>query len=70
MQMDDELQEREEVSLDNIELLKEKKSIKIKKKDAKELLLDLNMLNKKELKKLLKDAKVSIKISYKRSENE
>ena len=70
MQMDDELQESEEISLDNIELLKDKQSIKLKKKEAKELLLELNKLNKKELKKLLKGAKVSIKISYKRSENE
>ena len=54
----------------NIELLKDKKSLKVKKKEAKELLLELSKLNKKELKKLLKGAKVSIKIAYKKGKDE
>ena len=69
MEMDDETESQEDI-LENIELLKDKKSLKVKKKEAKELLLELCELDKKELKKLLKGAKVSIKISYKKSEDE
>ena len=59
-----------EDELENIECLRDKKSLKVKKKEAKELLLELCKLDKKELKKLLKGAKVSIKIEYKKSKNE
>ncbi len=69
MEMDEEIESQEDI-LDNIELLKDKKSLRVKKKEAKELLLELCKLDKRELKKLLKGAKVSIKISYKKSENE
>ena len=64
----DEFEDEDE--LENIERLRDKKSLKVKKKEAKELLLELCKLDKKELKKLLKGAKVSIKIEYKKSENE
>ena len=72
MQMDDEELEAEDSQEDikNIDLLKDKKSIKLKKKDAKELLLELNNIDEKELKKLLKGAKVSIKIAYKKGKDE
>ena len=72
MQMDDEELEAEDSQEDikNIDLLKDKQSIKLKKKDAKELLLELNNIDEKELKKLLKGAKVSIKIAYKKGKDE
>ena len=70
MQMDDEVQDTKEENLDNIVLLKDKKSLKLKKKEAKKLLLELCKLDKKELKKLLKGAKVSIKIAYKKDNDE
>ncbi len=69
MQLDDEIEDIQE-NIDCIELLRDKKSVKVKKKEAKELLLELSELNKKELKKLLKGAKVSIKIAYKKGKDE
>jgi hypothetical protein len=65
---EDENQELEKNSA--IELIKDKKSLKLKRKEAKEFLYDCTNLSQKELKKLLKGAKVSIKIKYKSSENE
>ena len=69
MQLDEELEESKE-NINIQELLKAKISLKAKKKEAKELLLELCDLDKKDLKKLLKGAKVSIKIAYKKSEDE
>jgi len=51
-------------------MLEEKESLKLKSKKAKKLLYELGSLGKKEFKKLLKGAKVSIKIEYKKSSNE
>ncbi len=64
----DEFEDEDE--LENIERLRDKKSIKVKKKEAKKLLLELCELDKKELKRFLKGAKVSIKIAYKKDNDE
>ena len=69
MEMDEAI-ENQDKNVKHIELLKDKKSLNVKKKEAKELLLELSELNKKELKKLLKGAKVSIKIAYKKGKDE
>ena len=66
MQIDEELDNKE----DFLESLQQKRELKVKKREAKELLLELCGLDRKELKQLLKGAKVSIKIDYKKSENE
>jgi len=63
-----ELEEKPDSSEDEksyILMLEEKESLKLKNKKAKKLLFELGSLGKKELKKLLKDAKISIKIEYK-----
>ena len=52
--------------LTTIDRLERKEDIKLKGKNAKEFLYECRGLTKKELKKLLKGAKVSIKIDYKR----
>ncbi len=59
------LDDEEETTLTPFEKLKERKSFHIKGKEAKELLFSLAELHPKELKKLLKKSKVSIKISFK-----
>jgi len=46
-------------------LLEQKRDVTLKNKSAKEFLYECRGLTKKELKKLLKDAKISIKIRYK-----
>jgi len=51
--------------LSTIDRLEQKESLKLKGKDAKEFLYECRGLTKKELKKLLKGAKISIKIDYK-----
>jgi hypothetical protein len=53
-----------------IDALVEQENLKLKGKDAKEFLYECRGLTKKELKKLLKGAKVSVKIEYKRGGNE
>ncbi len=58
------------MELNYIDLLEDRQDLNLKKKDAKELLYDLSTLSKKEIKKLLKGAKVSIKINFKRKDNE
>jgi len=50
--------------------LENKEDIALKKKEAKEFLIECSNISPKKLKKLLKGAKVSIKIKYKSSENE
>ena len=59
----------EEKGLTPFEKLKERESFQAKGKEAKELLFSLAELHPKELKKLLKKSKVSIKISFKESNN-
>jgi len=46
-------------------MLEDKATLKVKNKKAKKLLYELSSLGKKELKKLLKDANITIKIKYK-----
>ncbi len=64
------LTEIDEDKLSVIEKLEQNISQKLKGKEAKEFLYECRGLTKKELKKLLKGAKVSIKISYKSRDNE
>ncbi len=54
-----------EDELTAIDKLEQKESLKLKGKSAKKFLYDCRGLTKKELKKLLKGAKISIKIDYK-----
>jgi len=70
MALDDEESEEPLDELDYIERLEEKESLKLKKKEAKELIYELAKLSKKEIKNLLKGAKVSIKIEYKKGDDE
>jgi len=60
LELDEEIKE-----LSTIDKLEQKESLKLKGKDAKEFLYDCRGLTKKELKKLLKGAKITIKIDYK-----
>ncbi len=53
-----------------VDLLERKESLNLKSKGAKEMLFELSTLDQKELKNLLKGAKVSIKIKFKSSDNE
>ena len=62
MELDEDSSEDE---LSYIEMLENKESLKLKKRDAKEFLYEILKLNKKELKALLKGAKVSIKVEFK-----
>ncbi len=64
---DDEEEENQESPLSPLEKLEQKISFKIKGKEAKELLLALTELDPKNLKKMLKKSKVSLKISFKES---
>lgn len=52
-----------------MELLERKESLHLKKYEAKEFLYELCKLTPKELKKLLKKAKVSLKIRFKKSDD-
>lgn len=67
MALDDIKKSKEITTIDKLE---EKTNLKLKGKDAKEFLYECRGLTKKELKKLLKGAKISIKINYKRDSNE
>ncbi len=71
MNLDDE-EEEDNINYESsfFELLEDKESLNLKKKGAKEFLYECTNLNRKELKKLLKGAKVSIKIKFKSSDNE
>ena len=70
MALDEEESKEPLDELDYIERLEEKESLKLKKKKAKELIYELAKLSKKEIKNLLKGAKVSIKIEYKKGDDE
>ena len=61
--------DEEDTTLTSIECLEQKKSLKIKGKKAKELLLNLAELSPKEIKRLLKKSKISLKILYKDDNN-
>jgi len=68
------LSEEEELKEEPLEvsplaMLKSRESFKVKGKEAKELLLDLNTLSAKELKGLLKKSKVTIKVNFKKDED-
>ena len=52
---------------DTVTLLSQREGVKLKGKDAKEFLYECRGLTKKELKRLLKGSKISIKISFKKS---
>jgi len=56
-----------EDKLSYIDKLENRENLKLKKKSAKEFLVEILELNKKELKGLLKGAKVSIKVEFKDS---
>ncbi len=60
---DDEDEHKQELSY--IDLLTDRQSLKLKKKKAKELLYEISTLSKKDIKRLLKGAKISIKIQFK-----
>ena len=60
-------EDKKQEDLSYIERLENKEPLKLKKKAAKEFLLEILDLDKKELKSLLKGAKVSIKIKFKDS---
>jgi len=64
MDLDDE-EEVQESALTPFEKLQQRESLKLKGKEAKELLFSLLELDSKELKRLLKKSKVSLKISFK-----
>ncbi len=71
MNLDSETQEEEEEDyIDLIDRINRRESLKIKGKEAREFLYDCRGLTKKELKKLLKSAKVTIKIEFKRDRYE
>ncbi len=59
------MQETEETAHSLLDNLKEQKKLKAKNKEAKQLLKELCTLEKKELKKLFKKYKISIKIERK-----
>ena len=65
MALDDDKKE-----LSTLDKLEQKKSLKLKGKDAREFLYECRGLTKKELKRLLKGAKISIKINFKSKDNE
>ncbi len=69
MDLDDEYTGDSE-ELTPIELLEFRESLKLKGKEAKEFLYEITTLQAKELKKLLKKSNISIKISFKDSEDE
>ncbi len=69
MDLDDEYTGDSE-ELTPVELLEFRESLKLKGKEAKEFLYEIATLQTKKLKKLLKKSDISIKISFKDSENE
>jgi len=67
------MQEDDDDDIDHrtyLEKLEDRENLKLKKKEAKEFLYEILPLTKKELKRLLKGAKISIKIDFKKSEDE
>ena len=70
MSLEEELEESLSLESTFFELLEDKESLNLKKKGAKEFLYECTNLTPKELKKLLKGAKVSIKIKFKSDSNE
>jgi len=66
MNLDDEILNNNNI-FDN---LRDKKDIILKRKEAKDFLLDCTKQSKKELKKMLKGAKISVKIKFKRDSYE
>jgi len=64
MELDEEDSKTSEDERSYILMLEDKESLELKNKKAKKLLYELGSLGKKEFKKLLKGAKVSIKIEY------
>lgn len=67
---DTDYEDDEEEELTPFEMLQESDSFKIKGKDAKELLYELTRFKTKELKSLLRGAKVTLKVTFKKSEDE
>jgi len=65
-----ELMSLAEEELSAVGRLEKKESLKLKGKEAKEFLYECRGLTKKELKKLLKGAKISIKVDFKRDNHE
>ncbi len=72
MAMDDDTdyEDDKEEELTPFEMLQEGDSFKIKGKEAKELLYELTSFKTKELKSLLRGAKVTLKVTFKKSEDE
>ena len=64
MELDEDSSEDE---LTYIDMLENRENLKLKKRAAKEFLYEILSLDKKELKSLLKGAKVSIKVEFKES---
>lgn len=67
---DTDYEDDEEEELTPFEMIQESDSFKIKGKDAKELLYELTRFKTKELKSLLRGAKVTLKVTFKKSEDE
>ncbi len=69
MSLSEEEVKEEPLEVSPLAMLKSRESFKVKGKEAKELLLDLNTLSAKELKGLLKKSKVTIKVNFKKDED-